>query len=54
MGITEIIEKLQDLQYQLDDAIDSGDWDEVKSAKENLEEIIHDADRVEMSFDEYE
>ena len=31
MGITEIIEKLQDLQYQLDDAIDSGDWDEVKS-----------------------
>ena len=27
MGITEIIEKLQDLQYQLDDTIDSGDWD---------------------------
>ena len=35
--------------------IDSGDWDEVKSIKENLEEIIHDEeDRVEMSFDEYE
>tara|TARA_Y100000994_G_scaffold16197_1_gene12230 strand:+ start:4185 stop:4349 length:165 start_codon:yes stop_codon:yes gene_type:complete len=46
MGINEILEKLNTINYELESALESKDWDEVQDAKNTLEELLEDADRM--------
>ena len=55
MGITELLEKLQSLNYQLEEAIESQDWDDVSTVKGELDELILEGDRAVFdSYDTYE
>tara|TARA_B000000475_G_C16000203_1_gene448638 strand:+ start:175 stop:342 length:168 start_codon:yes stop_codon:yes gene_type:complete len=55
MGITELLEKLQNLTYQLEEAIESQDWDDVNEVKGELDELLLEGDRAGFdSFDTYE
>ena len=46
MGINEILEKLNTLNYELESALESKDWEEVQDSKNTLEELLEDADRM--------
>ena len=46
MGINEILEKLNTINYELESALESEDWDEVQTAKNTLDELLEDADRI--------
>ena len=46
MGINEILEKLNTINYELESALESEDWDEVQTAKNTLDELLEDADRM--------
>ena len=55
MGITELLEKLKNLTYQLEEAIESQDWDDVSTVKGELDELILEGDRAGFdSYDTYE